>query len=250
MVLNSEKWRPFVTVRGDWKALRQWAGLRGERWGLSSGEPIIEKLRVHDSDSSESNLAVLVVPREKIRRGLSAELLATIVAEESPSLGPDLATNSSASPEAAGPNGSKHDGSTVESVATPASVPVATRRNEVEPGADSVAVSEAIKRMLQEKTIDGSRMGSSPIESSDAFDRNKIGIEWFYQEEVCENFFSGYNSGQLSRLIKRYGLNPVKYNNKNYLHIDTIHRLRGKMLIAREDKDRRADARDQRNSRE
>jgi hypothetical protein len=77
-VLDREKWDLFVTLHGNWQVLCEWAGPRGERLGLTSGDQIIEKVHTRDSDGKNSSLAVLVAPREKIRRGLSAELLEDI----------------------------------------------------------------------------------------------------------------------------------------------------------------------------
>ena len=97
--LNNVKWNGFVTVLGRWEYLCHLAGLQGERWGLSSSEPIIEMICAGDSGGANSTLAVLVAPREKIRNGLSPELLARIVEEEQHFPTRNLPVNGNLSPK-------------------------------------------------------------------------------------------------------------------------------------------------------
>jgi len=122
-VLDREKWDLFVTLHGDWQVLCEWAGPRGERLGLTSGDQIIEKVHTRDSDGKNSSLAVLVAPREKIRRGLSAELLEKIVQEESLALGRNVTSDRGEPPHAVLVNASKQ-GRTVESQTDSTSSPM------------------------------------------------------------------------------------------------------------------------------
>jgi hypothetical protein len=65
-----------VTLHGNEEALVQWAGLHGEQWGLNSAEPIIQRINTMNGSNSDKPVqAVLVAPREKIRRGLGSRLL-------------------------------------------------------------------------------------------------------------------------------------------------------------------------------
>jgi len=101
--LICDQWKPFVVLYGWWEPLCQWAGPRGDNWGLTESEQIIERIRLRDSDNANSIKAVLVAPREKIRRGLSAELLSKVVAEESALFGTSLDAAKNIEPQTAFP---------------------------------------------------------------------------------------------------------------------------------------------------
>ncbi len=75
--LNIEQWRPWVTVFADEAAIKNWCGEGGEKWGLE-GDPefAIVPIPAMPGENGKPK-AILIAPRERIRRGLDPELLST-----------------------------------------------------------------------------------------------------------------------------------------------------------------------------
>jgi hypothetical protein len=83
-----DRWNEYLVFRGDFNGLVKWAGILGETWGLGSAKPIILET-IRRAGDPEVAMSVLVAPREKIRRGLSAGILSTVLVENSGLLGAD-----------------------------------------------------------------------------------------------------------------------------------------------------------------
>ncbi len=91
-----------------------------------------------------------------------------------------------------------------------------------------------------------SATGLTPSTIERQFIPEKIGVEWYHQEAISQEFFDGCNSGTLTRWMKKYCVSAVQHRGKKYLHIETIRWLKGCIQIDRDGKFQRADGRDQR----
>jgi hypothetical protein len=80
--LNIEQQESLVRLSVDEVAIKNWCGERGEKWGLE-GDPEFAIVRNAGApEENEKPKAILIVPRERIRRGLNPDLLHRIWQEQ------------------------------------------------------------------------------------------------------------------------------------------------------------------------
>jgi hypothetical protein len=151
MLGEANEWLSWIILVGDYNDLVEWAGVRGERWHLHSEQPIIERIETMNNETmsaAQRDLALLVAPREKIHRGLSAELLSKIVSEDSTALHHNLTASGSALPEATPPTTDAKQESIGKSTAALPSSPNIEWPEWYERNSDQIKVNDA-KKLLE-----------------------------------------------------------------------------------------------------